>query len=321
MVALMFCSRFAPAADTFLATKDDAYVTHAASSDVWSIGNGELVLDIGFDAGHTLTVRGLSNPVTRRSWDVATEVDTNLTIEGERVVLADSGATSFLGATAEETDHGVRLTFTFEHRTRRARISRIYACYPGSPTIETWTRIDTSNAPDAVAFTNLTGWTMLMPNAKVKWLGGLRGDAADIEESGAFALAERDLTPDERVEIGSDRRSSEQFVPFALVDDGRDEFFGGIQWSGAWRISFERHEDTLRVTADFPHWETLVTPGRPLELPHAFFGVTPRSTTNESDALRNFIIHGVRRGRPLHPLVTYNTWFAYGARIDEDLIV
>src|SRR5262249_4011634 len=34
-------------------------------------------------------------------------------------------------------------------------------------------------------------------------------------------------------------------------------------------------------------------------------------------ALRSYIVNGIRAGRPLTPLVTYNTWFAYATQIDE----
>jgi alpha-galactosidase len=308
-------------APPIVASRGDAYIAHAPSSDLWTIGSRELALVIGFDAGRRLALQALSNPITTRIWDIAAGPDTSITLGSERVTLSNSGVMSFLGAAAEETDHGVRLTFTFEHRNQHVRIARVYACVPGSPTIETWTRIDTSNASGPVEVSDLVAWTMVMPVAHVKWLGGLRGDTADGQESGAFALTGRDLQRDERLEIGSDRRSSEDFVPFVLVDDDRDEFYGGIQWSGAWRVTFERRDDTLRVTAEFPDIATSVAQARPLELPHAFFGVTSRTTTDESGALLPFILNGIRQGRPFQPLVTYNTWFAYGTTLDEDTMV
>ena len=33
------------------------------------------------------------------------------------------------------------------------------------------------------------------------------------------------------------------------------------------------------------------------------------------------MLQGIRHGRPFQPLVTYNTWFAYGTRVDEDAMV
>ena len=41
-----------------------------------------------------------------------------------------------------------------------------------------------------------------------------------------------------------------------------------------------------------------------------------------SSALRGFLSTGVRRGRPVRPLVTYNTWYPYGeATTPESLFV
>jgi hypothetical protein len=64
-----------------------------------------------------------------------------------------------------------------------------------------------------------------------------------------------------------------------------------------------------------------VTSARPLEIPHTFFGVTARAGNDESGALHEFIINGIRQGRPFQPLVTYNTWFPYGTQVNEDQMV
>jgi alpha-galactosidase len=234
-------------------------------------------------------------------------------------LTASGGSVSLVSTDAHSIAAGVLLTFTFEHRARGVRIERVYACYSGSPTIETWTRILATTG--SVDISNLIAWRLTMPNAVVHWLGGLRGDSADNEEAGAFELADRSLDPGERIEIGSDRRSTEQFVPFVLVDDGRDEFYGGLMWSGAWRIAIERNGDRLNVSALLPNVTTAATPTRSVELPHAFYGITTHSMTDESGALRRFLINGIRHGRPLAPLVTYNTWFAYGVTVNEDAMV
>jgi alpha-galactosidase len=122
--------------------------------------------------------------------------------------------------------------------------------------------------------------------------------------------------------LGSDRRSSEQYLPFVSAQTGPDTFFGGIMWSGAWRITSERASDgtRMRLTARFPE-SPFVSSSHPIEVPHAFFGVASPDTVSESAAIRQFILTGVRRGRPYTPLVTYNTWFPYGTTITEDLVV
>ena len=179
-----------------------------------------------------------------------------------------------------------------------------------------------STGGDGTSVTDLVGWQMTMPLGRVRWLGGLRGDSASgnaVED--AFVVADRDLDPGERIEIGSEGRSSETFLPLLFVDGDRDEFFGGLMWSGAWHAAFDRSGDQLRVSVFFPGVLVTVTPSRPLVLPHTFFGVTAHAATDESGALHQFILQGIRHGRPFQPLVTYNTWFIYGTTITEDLMV
>ena len=305
-----------------VAAQGDAFVAHQDGSDLWSIGSATLELVVGFDASHTLALQRLSNPVSTRSWNITPAADFSITAGGERVTLTSSGAVSFVNASAQATEHGVTLTFTFEHRAQRLLFTRVYACYPGSPTIETWTRVS-STGGDGTALTDLVAWNMTMPLGNVRWLGGLRGDSASSDGAveDAFVFAEHDFEPGERLDLGSEGRSSEQFVPFFLVDDGRDEFFGGLMWSGAWRASLERADDRLRVIVSFPGVGTSVTPSKPFELPHTFFGVAAKATTDETGALRQFVLQGIRHGRPFQPLVTYNTWFVYGTRVNEDAMV
>jgi alpha-galactosidase len=264
--------------------------------------------------------RSLVNQVTGRSWNIASEPDVSLTIAGERVLLANGGSTSFTGAIAQSGEAGVRLDFTFEHRAQRLKIVRSYAAYPGSPTIETWTRIESSSS-QAVALAGLMGWQLAIPTGTVRWLGGLRGDSADTSDLGAFSFDDRNLQPGERVEIGGTRRSTEDFMPFFVVQGDGDRFYGGLMWSGSWRLSFERRDASMQVTAHFPDVATSVSQQTPLEVPHTFFGATTGRDQDVSRAVRTFVVNGIRSGRPFQPQVTYNTWYQYGTTINEDAVV
>jgi alpha-galactosidase len=316
-------SAVAAAADRppIVASRGDAFISHQSGSDVWSIGSEQLELVVGFDAQRTLALQRLFNPATERAWEIAPGADVSLTAGGERIALTSSGAVSFVSATAQATEHGVTLTFNFEHRAQRLAFARVYACYPGSPTIETWTRV-TSSGGDGASVTDLVGWQITMPLGHVRWLGGLRGDSAGGDRvEDAFVVADRDLDPGERIELGSEGRSSETFVPLLFVNDGRDEFFGGLMWSGLWHAALQRVGERLQVSLFFPGVTTSVTTAKPLEIPHTFFGVTARAAADESGALHQFIIQGIRHGRPFEPLVTYNTWFPYGTQVNEDQMV
>jgi alpha-galactosidase len=301
-----------------VASKDDAFIAHEAGSDVWSIGSASLSVAIGLDAARALSVQRIDNPATGRAWEITPAPDVSLTAAGERVTLGVAGGISLLGVEARATDFGVVLTFSFEHRAQRLQFTRVYACYAGSPTIETWTRIVSGGE---AALADLVALRMTMPLGHVRWLGGLRGDAAGGSVEDAFVVADRDLEPGERIDLGAEGRSSETFVPLVFVDGERDEFFSGLMWSGAWHAAIERQDDRLRLTLDFPGVTTTATPARAVELPHAFFGVRAHGGPDESGALHEFVARGIRRGRPFAPLVTYNTWFVYGTTISEDALV
>ena len=90
-------------------------------------------------------------------------------------------------------------------------------------------------------------------------------------------------------------------------------------WSGAWRISGDRLGDRLRVRASFTDTPA-AGPTRDIEVPHTFFGLAS-FPSSPAWAIRQFVLRGIRHGRPFTPLVTYNTWFVYGTTINEDVLV
>jgi alpha-galactosidase len=302
-----------------VASAADAFIAHQAGTDLWTIGSASLELVVGLDASRTLTLQQLSNPSTGRAWNITPAADFSATAGTERVTLAAAGAFTLLNVDARATDFGVVLTFVFEQRAQRLQFARVYACYGGSPTIETWTRV--TSAAGEVPLSGLGAWQMTMPLGHVRWMGGLRGDAAGGSVEDAFVVADRQLDPGERIELGAQGRSSEVFVPLLFVDGDSDEFFGGVMWSGSWHASIAREGERLHVAVDFPEVTTTVTPSHAVDLPHAFFGVRAHGAADESGALRQFILRGIRHGRPFSPLVTYNTWFVYGTTVNEAAMV
>ena len=304
-----------------LASHEDAYVVRDTATREWAMGSAGLELVIGFNAEGTLALRRLWYPATGRVSGVGADVEIGLTIGGENVALQESGkAVGFLRATADETGTGVRLSLTFEHRASHALLTRSYAMYPGSPTIETWTHVEVPSTPAAVAIANLVGWRLTMPPGNVKWVNGMRGGTSDEMVAATFAIEGGDVQDGGHLEIGSSRRSSEAFVPILFSDNGEDSFFGGLIWSGSWRIAVDRYSDVLSVRADFPGVAMAASAGHPVEFPHGFFGVVESGAGAESAALRQFVVRGIRQGRPFSPLVTYNSWFARGSRIHESQV-
>ena len=310
----------ASAADrgSIVASAGDAYVAHDGGRDVWSIGSAQLELVLGFDAAHTLTLQRLFNPATGREWTITPSPEVGFSVGTDRFAPTASGAARLVSVTPQATDFGVTLTFAFESRAQRLLVSRVYACYSGSPTIETWTRITTTGS-ESTTVSDLAALQIGMTPTHVQWLSGLRGDASDTAVEDAFVVGDRDLDSGETVDLGAEGRSSENYVPLVWVRDGDAEFYAGVMWSGAWHAGLSNDGDQLQVRFDFPGLATTAGPSRAVELPHAFFGVA--AAANGSSARQQFIRQGIRQGRPFTPLVTYNTWFAYGTEIGEDAMV
>ncbi len=307
------------AATEVLASQADATITYDSASDVWTIGGAEITLTLGLDANRQLLVRRIANPLSGRVLINASAPDTTLNLNGQSMVLAQSAATGlrYDGTAAESSNGGVHLTFTYSHRASQASIVRHYACYPGSPTIETWTTVRVAPGAEPLVVSNLVGWQLSMPTGTVRWINGLMGDAPDTPVDESFSVGRQDLAPGASVTLFAHRRSSELFVPFVMIDNGADEWFGGVQWSGMWRITCARGDSALQVTLEYPDITTTVADGRPLEVPHSFFGASSGGPMSVSAALRGFLMTGIRQGRPVRPLVTYNTWYPYGTQIDE----
>jgi alpha-galactosidase len=303
-----------------VAAVGDAYVAHAAGSEAWSIGSAQLELVLGFDAAHTLTLQRLFNPATGREWPITAAPDVGFTAGTERFTPATTGAASLVSITPQATDFGVTLTFVFEYRAQRLLVSRVYACYGGSPTIETWTRMTTIGG-ESTTVSDLAAWQMTMKPAHVQWLNGLRGDAAGGSVEDAFVLGDRDLAPGEAIDLGAEGRSSQNHVPLVWVRDGDAQFYGGVMWSGAWHAGLSNDGGQLHLRFDFPGLATTAGPSRVIELPHAFFGVAAATAADQASALQPFIRQAIRHGRPFTPLVTYNSWFLYGTAIDEDSMI
>jgi alpha-galactosidase len=319
-LVLLWAAR--PLADDqpILATHADAYITHGPASQVWAIGNSNIELIVGFDSSRTLVVEQLWNPATGHTLDVDQAPDAGITLGGQPLVLQQSDKLTFTGATAEDTGTGVRLTFAFEQKSTHTTVKRVYVCYPATPTFEVWTRLEAGTGSTPLQVSDLAGWQLTIPSGTVQWINGLRRDSAAEWDPGSYSLDGGDLDDGQQVAIGSTGRSAESFVPLIFVDDGQDNFYGGVIWSGSWQMSLTKTGDRLSVRAGFPDTITSLSTAHPVELPHTFFGYTDHSRASQSVALRQFMVGGIRQGRPFAPLVTYNTWFPYGSNITEDQI-
>jgi alpha-galactosidase len=310
--------------DEPLAQSDTAFVTQDEGGG-WTIGNELIHYSLGRQ-GATVGVRAIADMVNGLDWHRNADPDSFVTLNGQRIVIGSS-ATAFQRASADEWWGGVRLDLTYRIASVPINITRSYAAYPGSSTIETWTTFQTTGTR-SVTLSDLTNFSFTLENGNLRWIRGL--DVSD-EEGGPFTLSSGDLDDGQVFEIGADRRASEQNMPWLALSAWTSEeedaqpdavahctqFFGSILWSGSWRARIHRQGDHVTMQMGLPGFTTTLGAGAALETPHAIFGTINQLMPTASMAVRTFVERGVRHGRPLRALVTYNTAYSYGIFIDE----
>ena len=291
-----------------------AIILNNPESGEWTIGAHGTVLSLVVNADQDFRVARLTTWFGE-SQSLGTLPDSQITVGGKTVPFGNRAA-GFVFRTVSTSVSGstVRLAATYELPSARLRATRYYEATSGSPTFETWTRYMPLGSP--VSLSNLTPLTLTIPQGTLHWVNGLQGDDATTAQDTAFTRQERTLAPGERLSLGAAGRSSEETVPWIAVDSGADVFYSGLLWSGAWSLTADRTAAGINLSLGLGSMTTSAT--STIDGPHAFFGVVRGDVDDASAALRSFILNGLRGGRPFEPLVTYNTWYAYGVAIDEE---
>ena len=286
------------------------------AEDSWTIGNQQIEATLHLSSAG-LAFSEIVNPTTGSELLSGETPDSTVTVNGTTGALGSSAAGWILaGVDQSDDDTGSRLTFTFRSSKSPLVAERTYACYTGSPAIEVWTTYRTSGS-SAVTVSGMTVWQMTVPSNVLQYEFGLRGDAAGAPVDDAFSLQTAVIEDGGALTLDERNRSTEHFLPMVAADLAADEFFGGLAWSGSWQINAQQSGTRMRLTAAIPGVAVSVDAARPLETPHGFVGFTPGDRGDVAAALHGFVTQGLRGGRPFQPLVTSNTWFAYGTEIDD----
>ena len=308
-------ARAGSAESIVLAKSGDAYVSRDAEANTWTIGMASLAFTVSLAPGMLQAVE-LRSPRAADPPVIVPAPATVIVVNNRNVTLDSADFETF--QTTEKTD-GVELDLIFTSRSNGVRIARSYAVYTHAPVVEAWTRIETLSGPATIQ--GLNAWQLTVPNGTVRTVSGLLGDDADNGNPNVarqFTIQRQDLAAGRRLDLGATDRSSEETLPWFAVERSDAVFFGGLMWSGSWTLSIERTGSSLRTTIGLGTTTTTTTSERAVETPHGFFGITRRNGVEVSRAMVDFAASGaVRSGRPFRPLVTYNTWFAYGAHVDE----
>jgi alpha-galactosidase len=315
----IFLMSTAAAADTGeLARAGDAFVLQESGQRVWIVGNVAVSFKVGLNASGALNTMGLDRTGYDRQWKPGTTADFTFLAGGKRLTPGQ-GTFAYREARVSATGDTVRLELVFEDSASRIRVTRNYACTAGSGAIEVWSVFETTGTTAKVTIADIGVWRLTMPVSAVNWVTGLQ---AGEEQGGRFTRQSTALSAGGQFELSSAARSSETAVPIVWFSGTPGSFFGGVNWSGAWKLEASGPAGNGLVTVEFSLGGTTTTVLRdqPLEGPHGFFGVARQDQSDVTLALQRYFRQGVRHGRPLEAPVTYNTWFAYGTRIDEEAI-
>jgi len=292
----------------------DARIDHGVRSGSWTISAGGASLSVTLDPSKDYEVTAIVSP-SGRNWIGVKGPDTVVTADGVQHAFGsrDDGFSYAFVSTGNDGRH-LQIDAAFTLQPQNLLVTRHLAVVSGSPTFEVWTSFRAMGDP--VSLSNLNAFQSVVSPGAIHWLTGHQPAQGDATLDTAFARREQTLSEGQSLTFGSSTRSSEQTVPWLAIDGPGDEFYGGLMWSGGWTLTAARTSAGLSIDWGLAAMTTIA--GRmPVEGPHAIFGLARGSLPEASAALRSYIIDGIRGGRPLTPLVTYNTWFAYGTRIDE----
>ncbi len=291
----------------------DAAILEDSAGGTWTISAGGSALTVAASSGRDFELVRLTGTAAH-SWSGGAP-DTVLTVDGQPLPFGRrSSGFTFVSARASSSDSRLQLDLVYELRTKSLRITRHYAVASGAPVFETWTSLS-STAPGGTTVADLNAFQLTVPVGTVRWLGGLHPAPGEAGEDPPFTLHEQQIPVDTGFALGSETRSSEQAVPWVVVDGPEESFFGALLWSGAWSLAAHHSPAGLSLSLGLAGMATTIQAAE-IDAPHAVFGVVAGGVPAVSAALRTYIVQGIRGGVGFTPFVTYNTWFAYGTRVD-----
>ena len=311
--SLLIGPRFAFSATTVQAL-GDATITHDPQAGTWTVGAGGATLTAALDASSDWQITALVSP-TGRNWISGAVPDTWITANGATYAFGNRSA-GFVYTLASTANDGRHLELDAEFTLQKANllVTRHIAVVSGSPTFEVWTTFKSLGA--AVSVSNISAIQALVAPGTMHWLTGHAGDPGDTTFDSAFAQRQQTLNVGDTLTLGGPNRSSEQSVPWFTVDGAGDEFYAGLMWSGGWSLTAARRTNGIEVSWGLGPMTTTVG-ATSVEGPHVLVGMAQGARPEASAAIKSFIVNSIRQGQPFTPLVTYNTWFAYGTDIDE----
>jgi alpha-galactosidase len=271
-------------------------------------------MSVTIDPGEDYALVSLMSP-SGAEWIRTADADSIVTSNGRSRAFGRR-SDGFVYASASARTNGLRLELaaTYLVPSDSLTVTRHVAVASGSPTFEVWTTVQASNG--LVALSNLDALQASISSGPLNWLTGEQPLASNPTLDSEFGRRKQTLAANQTLSFGSTARSSEGTVPWIAVDGASDEFYTALMWSGGWSLQVKQTASALSIDWSLGAMTTIAG-ATPVEGPHVLMGVARGGLPAAAAAMRTYVLQGLRGGRPIAPLVTYNTWYAYGTAVDE----
>ncbi|MEW5981928.1 MAG: glycoside hydrolase family 36 protein [Acidobacteriota bacterium] len=291
-------------------SENRAFVETRSGDRSWVIGNGLVALTVGIDRLGQMEVTGLTNPASGHDWvrQAAAGVKPAPRVPQTSILAG----LRYTRSTTASFDGGVRLDLVFDDEARGLRLTRQLRVYAGVPVVESSSVLEDVGAR-AVDVPALETWSMTASPGTLTWIAGFTPRDAAREP---FSVVREEIggVP---ITIESSGRSSGEALPWFCLESGAERLVGGLLWSGPWTLQLTPGASGVQLSVGASRMATALEPGSRLETPRGIIGVASTDGRSAADTIRQYVELVLRGGQALRPLVTYNTWFVYGADIDE----
>lgn len=305
----------------------DAHIDYDASTSTWAIGNsltdrriqcgpnGLCLVALGDVRSNVSLLANESSPEFRFS------------LAGEFITSTAFKIVSF--STSIALSGSVKLEVTLDHRSSPLRAVMSYECYPAAPAIICSLGLTNVGSEPILAISNLQplGITAstLGRQPDLLWVCGSGDSQISVPNADGTSysiLRSERLRLGECMDLASGCRSAEDALPWFAILGESSAVFGGVVWSGRWRIELRRADDeSLWIRGGAVGNVHALSPGGHITGAASFVGLCRNDPNEVAQRTASMANDCLAPARPSDfPWTQYNTWFAYGVDFDESIL-
>jgi alpha-galactosidase len=306
----------------------DAYISYDDKAQTFEIGTNGISRRTAYSPGSGYRLISLKNKLTGREWlapDGGASAELQMELDG-RIISGSARDFVLRGySTQKAADGSVELEVVMVRGSLVVHLH--YASFPGTSILEQWVDVENAGKTGLGNLTVLESFsTGLRPSREpltLYWVQGLNPPVPDRtkpRQVPTLRLMSVRMTEGIEQVVESPERSSETSMGWFVLAATtlREGMFGGIEWSGAWKLSAARTNDQTKLEAGIAGVSQNLAPGEIFESPRRFVGFYRGNLDSAANASRAFARKFLLRRRPADfPWTQYNTWFAYYTDLDE----